>query len=132
MTAKQKFYTDIEQWGTINAFYFGGVLVWAGFIFAADNLGFLPQIGDSNAWSWIFLGAGLASLVGNIIRQISSNILNPSDFDYIFGAVLLAIGIGGFTSLYIALSVVLVLVGGAILLSAIIRVKMVREKKGDI
>ena len=123
MTTEQKFMNDIEQWGYINAIYFGGVLVWAGVVFAADSLGYLPQIGYSDAWSWIFLGAGLAALVGNLIRQASSSILNPSTFDYIFGTVLLAIGIGGFTSLYITLSLVLVLVGGAILYSAIFRTK---------
>jgi len=123
MSKVEKFMNDMEQLKYINAIYFGGVLVWAGIVFAADSLGYLPQIGDSDAWSWIFLGAGLAALVGNLIRQASSSILNPSAFDYIFGAVLLAIGIGGFTSLYIALSLVLVLVGGAILYSAIFRTK---------
>ena len=123
MSTVEKFINAKEQLEYINAIYFGGVLVWAGVVFAADSLGYLPQIGDSDAWSWIFIGAGLASLVGNLIRQASSSILNPSAFDYIFGAVLLAIGIGGFTSLYIALSLVLLLVGGAILFSAIFRPK---------
>lgn len=118
-----KFKNTMEQLGFINAIYFGGVLVWAGIVFAADSLGFLPQIGSSNAWSWIFIGAGVAALIGNLIRQASSSILNPSGFDYIFGAVLLAIGLGGFTSLYIALSVVLLLVGGAILYTALFRTR---------
>ncbi|UCF29550.1 MAG: hypothetical protein JSW42_07755, partial [Chloroflexota bacterium] len=56
-------------------------------------------------------------------RQVSPGILNPSTFDYLFGLVLLAIGIGGFTSLYIALSLLLILVGGAILYSVISRSK---------
>ena len=127
MSTVQKFKNDMEQLGYINAIYFGGVLVWAGVVFAADSLGYLPQIGDSDAWSWIFLGAGLASLVGNLIRQASPSILNPSAFDYIFGAVLLAIGVGGFTSLYIALPLVLVLVGGAILFSGIFRTKKTKS-----
>ena len=119
----KKFKNAMEQWGIINALYFGSVLIWAGIVFAADSLGFLPQIGSSDAWSWIFLGAGVAALIGNLIRQASSSILNPSGFDYIFGAVLLAIGLGGFTSLYIALSVVLLLVGGAILYTALFRTR---------
>ncbi len=119
----KKFKNAMEQWGIINALYFGSVLICAGIVFAADSLGFLPQIGSSDAWSWIFLGAGVAALIGNLIRQASSSILNPSGFDYIFGAVLLAIGLGGFTSLYIALSVVLLLVGGAILYTALFRTR---------
>jgi hypothetical protein len=123
MSTVEKFINAKEQLEYINAIYFGGVMVWAGIVFAVDSLGYLPKIGDSDAWSWIFIGAGLFSLIGNLIRQTSSSILNPSAFDYIFGAVLLAIGIGGFTSLYIALSLVLMLVGGAILFSAIFRPK---------
>ena len=129
MTTAEKFFKDIEQWGIINAIYFGGVLLWAGIVFAADSLGYLPQIGFSSAWSWFFLGAGLFSLVGNIIRQVSPGILNPSTFDYLFGLVLLAIGIGGFTSLYIALSLLLVLVGGAILYSVISRSRRTTVKR---
>ena len=127
MTTVEKFTSAKEQLEYINAIYFGGVLVWAGVVFVIDSLGYLPQIGDSDAWSWIFLGAGLAALIGNLIRQASSSILNPTAFDYIFGAVLLAIGVGGFTSLYIALPLVLVLVGGAILFSAIFRTKKTKS-----
>lgn len=121
MSTVEKFFDDVEQWGMINAIYFGGVLLWAGLIFAADSLGYLPKIGDSSAWSWTFLGAGLFSLLGNLVRQVSPGILNPSSFDYLFGAVLLAIGIGGFTSLYIALSLLLVVAGGVILYSVFAR-----------
>ena len=123
MSTVEKYINAKEQLEYINAIYFGGVLVWAGVVFVIDSLGYLPQIGDSDAWSWIFLGAGLAALIGNLIRQASSSILNPTAFDYIFGAVLLAIGVGGFNSLYIALPLVLVLVGGAIMFSAIFRTK---------
>lgn len=121
MSTAEKFMNDMEQWGLINVIYFGGVLVYAGIIFIADSLGFLPKIGGASAWSWIFFGAGLASLIGNLIRQASSSIINPSAFDYIIGAVLLAIGLGSFTSLYIALSLTLVLVGGLILYRALFR-----------
>jgi hypothetical protein len=129
MTTAEKFFNDVEQWGIINAIYFGGVLLWAGIVLAADSLGYLPQIGFSSTWSWFFLGAGLFSLVGNLVRHVSPSILNPSAFDYLFGAVLLVIGIGGFTSLYIALSLLLVLVGGVILYSVIARSKRVSYQK---
>ena len=128
MSTEQNFMKDIEQWGFINVIYFGGVLVYAGIIFIADSLGILPQIGDSSAWSWFFFGAGLASLIGNIIRQASPNIINPSTFDYIFGAVLFAIGLGGFTSMYIALSLILLLVGGVILYKALSSASKKKDK----
>ena len=130
MTTVEKFMNDMEQWGIINAIYFGGVLLWAGIVFAADSLGYLPQIGFSSAWIWFFLGAGSFSLIGNLVRQVSPSIINPSAFDYLFGAVLLAIGIGGFTSLYIALSLLLVFIGGAILYGAIFRPR--RKRKSEL
>ncbi len=129
MTTAEKFMNDMEQWGIINALYFGGVLLWAGIVIITDSLGYLPQLGFSSAWSWFFLGAGLFSLAGNLIRQFSPSILNPSTFDYLFGAVLFAVGIGGFTSLYIALSLLLVLVGGVILYSVLFRTKTTAQKK---
>ena len=34
-------------------------LIWAGLVFWTDSLNLLPQIGGADAWSWVFLGAGM-------------------------------------------------------------------------
>ena len=46
----------------LDAFYWAGALIWVGLVFGAESLGILPQIGESSAWIWIFLGGGLAGL----------------------------------------------------------------------
>ena len=42
----------------LEALWWATALIWAGLIFGADSLGLLPQFGQADAWSWVFLGAG--------------------------------------------------------------------------
>ena len=55
----------------IEGIYWAAVFLWAGLVFGGDSLGMLPQIGGATAWSWVFAGAGLLALVGDIIRVSS-------------------------------------------------------------
>ena len=99
----------------LEAFYWGGVIVWAGLVFGADSLGYLPQIGRASAWSWIFLGAGLYALLLTIFRQNSLDYPPPTTWDYVWAGVLMIFGLGGFFSFNIAWPLILVLIGAAIL-----------------
>ena len=69
----------------LDAFFWAGALIWAGLIFATEALGFLPQIGQANAWSWIFLGAGVLGLVLNAISQTSMTYSSPTAWDWGWG-----------------------------------------------
>lgn len=102
----------------LDAYYWGGVFLWAGLIFGAESLGILPKIGDADAWSWVFLGAGLYSIAGNFFRMTSENYSNPSTWDWIWGAVFAVIGLGGFTTVSISWPLIIILVGVAILVNA--------------
>ena len=97
------------------------VLIWAGMVFGADSMGLLPQIGDADAWSWIFLGAGVFGVLGALYRVISLNVPNPSAWDWVWGSSCLIIGLGGFTTINIAWPLILILVGGIILVSVMWR-----------
>jgi hypothetical protein len=97
------------------------VLIWAGMVFGADSMGLLPQIGDADAWSWIFLGAGVFGVLGALYRVISLNVPNPSAWDWVWGSFCLIIGLGGFTTINIAWPLILILVGGIILVSVMWR-----------
>ena len=97
------------------------VLIWAGMVFGADSMGLLPQIGDADAWSWIFLGAGVFGVLSALYRVISLNVPNPTTWDWIWGAFCLIIGLGGFTTINIAWPLILILVGGIILVSVMWR-----------
>lgn len=79
----------------IEAAYWGSVLIWAGLVFLAEALGYLPQIGDAGAWSWAFFGAGMIGLLGSLVRQLSTNLPDPLPWDYIFPAGLMFLGLIG-------------------------------------
>lgn len=97
------------------------VFIWAGLVFGAESLGYLPEIGGADAWSWVFAGAGLVAAVGAIWRVASPDQPDPTAWDYIWAAVLLIIGLGGFVNLDIGFPLVLVVIGVVILGSVLLR-----------
>lgn len=97
------------------------VLIWAGVVFGAESIGLVPQIGDADAWSWIFLGAGIFSVLGALYRLISLEFPKPTTWDWVWGIFCLTIGLGGFTTVNIAWPLILILVGGVILVSVLWR-----------
>jgi len=105
----------------LEGLWWGVVLIWAGLVFGVDSMGLLPQIGDADAWSWIFLGAGVFGVLGAFYRVISPNVPNPSTWDWVWGSFCLIIGLGGFTTINIAWPLILILVGGIILVSVLWR-----------
>ena len=105
----------------LDAYFWGVVLVWAGLVFGGEAMGLLPQIGDASSWSWVFLGAGLLSVVLNVISLSSDAFENPSTSDWVWGGIFILIGIGGFTALPISWPLIFILVGGAMLVNAFIR-----------
>ncbi len=94
-------------------------LIWAGLVLGADSMGFLPQIGSADTWSWIFLGAGVFGTLGNLYRMGSSDAPNPTSWDWIWSGAFLILGLGGFTALNISWPLILILVGGIILVNVL-------------
>ncbi len=113
--------TPKEKRSNLETIYWGGVLLWAGLVFGAESLGYLPQIGEADAWSWAFAGAGLYGLLGALYRMSSPNLPNPSTWDYIWSGGLTILGLAGFTSLDIGFPLVLLLVGLILLGSVVLR-----------
>ncbi len=105
----------------LETIYWGGMIIWAGLIFGADSMGFLPQIGGADAWSWIFLGAGLYGLLMALFRAASPDYSNPTTWDYVWAGIFLILGLSGMFSMNIAWPLILVLVGGAILGKTLLR-----------
>jgi hypothetical protein len=101
--------------------WWAGTLIWAGLVFGADGLGWLPQIGQADAWTWVVLGAGLYGLVGTLYRQISVDTVNPRVWDYLWSGFLLIVGLGGLAGVNAFWPMVLILAGVAYL------VRMVRR-----
>ncbi len=105
----------------LEAIYWGGVIIWAGLVFGADSLGYLPRLGGAGAWSWVFLGAGLYALLMALVRVTSQDYPNPATSDYVWAGIFLILGLGGFFSFNISWPLILVLVGIAILGKTLLR-----------
>jgi hypothetical protein len=97
------------------ALYWAAVLIWAGLVFGAENLGALPQVGGMDAWNWVFFGAGLLALVGCIRRLSSPDRAHPTTWDYVWAGVLMILGLSGLTTLEIGFPLILLLIGVALL-----------------
>jgi len=109
-TKKEKQFKD--------ALYWGGAFLWAGLVFGADLLGLLPQAGNFDAWSWVFLGVGLYGLLGALFFLISPNWTNPTAWDYIWSGFWFLVGLSGFIFFDIFWAAGLILVGMVILVIA--------------
>jgi hypothetical protein len=120
MTVEQEMCKWEERRG-FEILWWAGTLIWTGMVLGADNLGWLPEIGQVDAWTWVFLGAGLYGLVGTLYRQISVDTLNPRTWDYLWSGFLLIVGLSGMAGVSIFWPLVLILVGVAFLVSMVRR-----------
>jgi hypothetical protein len=117
MTTEQSTITN-ENLRRLDTFFWAGALIWAGLVFGANSLGILPQIGQANTWSWVFLGAGALGLVLNILSQSSDNYAKPTYWDWGWSVLFLVIGAAGFLSFQIPGWLFLIAIGVAILVNA--------------
>ena len=117
MVAEQK---SVEKKGLprLDGFYWAGALIWVGLVFGAESLGFLPQIGGSDAWSWVFIGGGLGGLLLSYYASTSPDYANPSTWDWVWAVIFLVLGVVGFLSITIPWWLILILIGAAVLYNA--------------
>ena len=121
LKAEETAKTERTERERLEAFWWAGAQIWAGLVFTADSLGWLPQIGELDAWSWVFLGAGLYGMLGNLYRIAKSSSPNPTAWDYIWAGGLLIIGLAGMTPVDIFWPLILVLVGAVILAETLLQ-----------
>jgi hypothetical protein len=105
----------------LDAYFWGGVLLWAGLVFGAEAMGMLPKIGNASSWSWIFLGAGALSIALNLVSLASETLANPTTWDWIWGVLFVLIGVGGFTTIDISWPIIIIVIGVALLVRAFFR-----------
>jgi hypothetical protein len=87
------------------------LLIWAGIVLMAENLGFLAGLRPLEGWDLIFVGAGLIVLIGAGIRMAVPAYRRPIGGSVIFGVILLAIGLGDIGGPGTIWAVALILVG---------------------
>ena len=121
LKAQQEMLSEKAERKRLESYWWAAVLIWSGLILVAELLGILPEIGTSNAWSWIFLGAGVFGLIGALIRVVNPDLPKPTSWDYFWSVLFLVIGATGFFGGGIAFPIVLVVVGIAILANVFFR-----------
>jgi len=119
MTTESEMIEQKTEKKYLDAVFWGGTLLWAGLVFGADTLGYLPQIGAANAWSWVFLGAGVYGLLMNIVRLASQSISNPAAWDWIWVVIFVIIGAAGFFAINVPWWLFLIIIGVVILFGAL-------------
>ena len=121
LKAEQEAMQEKAKRKRLESFWWAAVIIWAGIVFIADYLNILPEMGGANAWSWIFLGAGVFGLLGALVRVASADLPKPTSWDYIWSAIFLIIGASGFFGGGIAFPIALIVIGVAILANVLFR-----------
>ncbi len=79
----------------LNAAGWAFLFIWAGLVLLAENMGILDNLrAGLDAWSVIFIGAGVIVLLGVLIRLFVPAYRRPVGGSIIFGFILLGIGLG--------------------------------------
>ncbi len=115
-----------EQWtggDALGPLVWGLIIILAGLVFAAANLGMYPWLTWENAWSYIFLGAGLLFLLEILLRMLMPTYRRPVRGRIILAFVALAIGLGGLVGWELTWPFVIIAVGLAIIVGVFIRPK---------
>ena len=98
------------------------IFIWAGIVFLVDSLGYLDTLtagleGDINAWSFIFLGAGVIVLLGVLFRLLVPEYKRPVTGNLILGFVLIGIGLSDLFNVAVVWALILILIGISIIFS---------------
>jgi hypothetical protein len=109
------------------------ILIWAGMVFLASNLGWLnaiqtsivlPEgvnIGGLSTWSVIFLGAGVLVFIEALIRTFVPAYRSSTGGNFILAAVFLGIGLGAIFGWNAVWPFILIAMGLSALASALLR-----------
>lgn len=95
-----------EKWNRdpLSGIIWAGILIWGGIVLLAGNLGVIDtlikalpgeptQYADVNAWSFIFLGAGLLLLAEALVRLLMPEYRTGVNGNIILGFVFVGIGL---------------------------------------
>ncbi len=109
------------------------ILIWAGLVFLASNLGWLDQIPVQqfaiegftltrlSTWSVIFLGAGVLVFIEALVRTFVPAYRSSTGGNFFLAAIFLGIGLGGIFGWNIVWPFILIAMGLSALASALIR-----------
>lgn len=128
-TAEEKWQND-----PVSAVVGAAILIWAGMVLLAGNLGILESLrntvsdipglgvlGNIRTWGLIFIGAGTIVLLGVLARMAVPAYRRPVGGSIIFALILIALGLGNLVSWNLLWPLILIGIGLAILLGGLLR-----------
>jgi len=112
-----------EKWrrDPLNAAAWAGILIWAGVVLLAKNMGLLAAFGDTNAWPLILTGAGLIFILEAGVRLLVPSYRRAVTGTLILGLVLLGSGASGLWKPGVAWAAVLIAIGLVMLIRGFTR-----------
>lgn len=129
-SAEEKSYDEKWRRDPVGTAVWASILIWAGLVFMAENLGLLDQIGfkgfniswdtpfDSKAWSIFFLGAGVIVLIEVAVRLIFPEYRRRLLGTIIWAGILFSLGLGNWTLIW---PLILIALGVSIILRGFLR-----------
>jgi hypothetical protein len=127
----------VEERDMLSSITWAFILIWAGLVFLATNLGWFDQMGITIDQSWMFksfedwdnfgvwnliaLGAGAIILLEAVARLLLPNFRRHVGGTLIVAAIFIGLGLGGWFSWSYLWPLILIAVGVNVLLSGLSR-----------
>jgi hypothetical protein len=123
-----------EKWrrDPLSAIAWAAIFIWAGLVLLAENLRLLdglklpsalPEFAGQHigAWALIFFGAGVIVILEALARIVMPEYRRGVMGSFIFGTILIAIGLGSIWGWGVIWPLVLIIIGVAIMLGGFFR-----------
>ena len=112
-----------EKWrhDPLGAVVWAAILIWAGVVLLAENMGFLIRFGRLDAWGLIFVGAGGIVLLEVVVRLLMPSYRRPVGGTLVFAVILMGVGLGNLFGWSVIWPLILIAIGVSMLLRGFIR-----------
>jgi hypothetical protein len=114
-----------EKWhrDPLNAGAWAVIIIWAGLVLLADNLGLLIRYEIQDVWGLIFVGAGVLLLLEVLVRFALPDYRRPLMGNIIFAIIALGAGLSvlGLFDWKVVWAVALIAIGLGMLLQGLVR-----------
>ncbi len=121
-SAEEKQWDEKYRRDPLSAVVWPLILIWAGLVLLAANLGALGfllgrdrELWSSSTWSVIFLGAGGIILLVALARLVLPEYRHPITGEVILAVVFIGIGLGNLTNWAIVWPLIIIIIGVSIL-----------------
>ncbi|MEW5868886.1 MAG: hypothetical protein AB1894_06385 [Chloroflexota bacterium] len=115
----------------LSAIVWALILIWAGLVFMAENMGWLRFASDMPGWGYlgellgawpvVLIGAGVIVLGEVVVRLLVPAYRRPVMGSVIFAVVLIAIGLGDLVNWGLVWPLILIALGASFLLRGVFR-----------